>query len=514
MLIYRIQSANHCTPDYRSIIVFPVSSRISINLAGEGRINGSSVSAWWITPAVYMVLSVLCLVTFHGITDNYLFNDDFSWMSRARYDMTPSNLFTYRVVNFFRPLINVTFYAFEHLAPGNLKLQYTFNILLHFICSVLILHLFTRILGNRWQAIVGAVLFAVSSIHTGAVFWISARTTLLSTALLLGAILVTISGKGRGRLTVISSTVLFVLSLLAKETAIAGLPILLFVWLLYRDDWKSAAALKTSLISWSVVSAAYLITRKLVIGGFTQHNWGPGLHILRNTAGGFLYQLRPWPFFSLFYHKGTVLNEPTHQFLPELLVIGVLALLWYLGRVTDKRREYTLGTLWALTALVPAAAFKYRFFSTVSITQNRYYYLSSVGTILIFVLVLALLWNSRKTAARFASAAAIYIFISGSIVRVDRLEKVWSDYTKMYEESVGFIIANVEERPKYTVAALEEPPLAFPYVADAVSLYKPDWKVNEVEGGLQQAQHFAPCVYMLFNYDGGRVESVNVYALE
>ena len=509
-----IQLANHCTPDCCCIIVFPVSPRISINLTGEGRANNSGVSAWWITPVVYVVLFVLCLITYHGITDNYLFNDDFSWMSRARFDMTPSNLFTYRVVNFFRPLINVTFYAFEHLAPGNLTLQYAFNLLLHFICSVLVFHLFIRLLNDWRQAAAGAALFAVSSIHTGAVFWISARTTLLSTALLLGAILLLITGKKRRRFTVISSTALFILSLLAKETAIAGLPILFLIWFLYRDEWKKTAVLKTSIISWSVVSAMYLITRKLVIGEFAQHNWGPGLHMLRNTAGGFLYQLRPWPFFSLFYHKGTALQEPTHPVLPELLVIGVLAFIWFLGRVTERRREFTLGSLWALAALVPASAFMYRFFSTVSITQNRYYYLSSVGTSLLFVLVLALLWNSRKTILRTLSIAVLCVFIAGSIVRVDRLEKVWSDFTGMYRESVSFMVTTIEENPGYTTAALENPPLAFPYVADAVSLYKSDWKIKKVEGGVQQARPFAPCVYIMFNYDGDRVESVDVHTLE
>ncbi len=58
---------------------------------------------------------------------------------------------------------------------------------------------------------------------------------MLSTALLLGAILVLITGKKRGRSTVISATALFALSLLAKETAIAGLPILMVIWFLYRD---------------------------------------------------------------------------------------------------------------------------------------------------------------------------------------------------------------------------------------------------------------------------------------
>jgi hypothetical protein len=450
---------------------------------------------------------LLCIVTYHGITDDYLFNDDFSWMSSARYDMTPSNIFTYRVVNFFRPLINVTFYAFEHLAPGNVRLQYDFNILLHFICSVLVFHIFVRLLGGWRPAAAGAAMFAVSSIHTGAVFWISARTTLLSTALLLCAILILIDEARHRRLALVSSAALFSLSLLAKETAIAGLPILFFIWILYRGRWKNASALRTSVMTWAVVSAAYLATRRLVIGGFTQHNWGPGLHMLRNTAGGFLYELRPWPFFSLFWHKGTMLAEPTHPFLPELLAVGVLAFILYLGRAAGRQREFALGTLWTLAALVPASAFRYRFYSTASITQNRYYYLSSVGTIMLFVLVLGLIWNSRKKALRALCVAAVCIFIAGSIVRVYRIEKVWSDFTELYRKTVDFVITTAEQEPGLTTAALKDPPLAFPYIADAVSLYRPGWKTVEAEGGIEEARPYAPCVYIPFVSEGDLVAS-------
>jgi hypothetical protein len=488
-----------------------VSTKIPIDLSSGAR-GGADEPAWF-TPAVYAVLFILCLVTYHGISDNYLFNDDFSWISRARYEMTPSNMFTYRVVAFFRPLVNVTFYVFERLAPGNLKLYYSTNLLLHFLCSVLVFHIFLRILRDRWQAAAGAFLFAVSSIHTGAVFWISARTTLLSSALLLGATLLLMPPKAGSRRTVIASSTLFALALLAKETAIAGLPILLVIWLLYRKE-SGAGSLKTALISWTVVSVMYLAARGAVIGGFTQHNWGPGLHMLRNTAGGFLYQLRPWPFFSLFWHEGTALKEPAHPLLPELTVIGAIAFIWWLGRAAGKGREFMLATAWTLVALVPASAFRYRFYSTVSITQNRYYYLSSVGAILLFVLVLALLWNSRRTVLRVICAVVLAVFIAGSIVRVDRLEKVWSDFTRMYEESVAFIVTTVEDEQGISAVAIEDPPLAFPYAAEAVSLYHPEWTVREVEGGPERARGLAPCVYIGFKYEGDRVAGVDIQRLD
>jgi hypothetical protein len=428
--------------------------------------------------------------------------------------MTPRNIFTYRVVDFFRPLVNISFYAFERLAPGNIRLQYSFDLMLHFICSVLVFHIFRRILGDWRTAAAGAAMFAVSSIHTGAVFWISARTTLLSTAFLLAGILVMLApGRREGR-SVTAAAALFALALLSKETAVAGLPILLLLYLTYRRGPGGAGVMRKSLAAWTALSAAYLVTRYLVIGGFTKHDWSPGLHMIRNIAGGFLYQLRPWPFYSLFWHEGTAVMEPAHPFLPEILAVGALAFLWWAGRATGKSREAALGTLWSLAALVPASAFRYRFYSTVSITQNRYYYLSSVGVILLFTLALGLLWDSRRRLLRVLAAAILAVYTAGSVVRVDRLEKVWSDFTRMYEESVKVIVSSVEEHPGYKDVALEDPPLAFPYVAEAVSLYRPEWKVYSVEGGAARARSFAPCVYIMFKYDGDRVESVDVRVLE
>ena len=46
--------------------------------------------------------------------------------------------------------------------------------------------------------------------------------------------------------------------------------------------------------------------RQAFMGGYFRENWGPGWHAARNVAGGFLYQLYPWPFFSLFYPSRNV----------------------------------------------------------------------------------------------------------------------------------------------------------------------------------------------------------------
>ena len=327
--------------------------------------------------AIYVLLYLLCTVTFHGMTDNHLFNDDFSWLDAARHSMEGGSVVTTRVVGFFRPLVNISFHSMERLSPGNIPLHYSFNLLLHFICTLLVFHLLSRLVGNAWTAAAGAALFAVTSIHTGAVLWVSARTTLLSSALLLGSLLLLAKG-GTVRRTA-GAGLLFALALAAKETAIAGLFLALLLFLLPSPARPSRAGIAV----FAAVSALYLITRALVMGGFLQANWGPGLHMARNIGGGFLYQFYPWPLFTLFWPQAAHIPESAHPILPEIAAFPLAILLIWAGARTKERPLYILGTGWALLALLPASLFRYRFFSTVSMTQNRYYYLSSVGTVLV-----------------------------------------------------------------------------------------------------------------------------------
>ena len=80
----------------------------------------------------YVFTLVLVLAVYHGIVDNYLFNDDFLWLSKARHEMD-GNVLTFRVIGFFRPFINLSFFVTERLAPGNLPLYYVTNLLLHWL---------------------------------------------------------------------------------------------------------------------------------------------------------------------------------------------------------------------------------------------------------------------------------------------------------------------------------------------------------------------------------------------
>jgi hypothetical protein len=92
--------------------------------------------------------------------------------------------------------------------------------------------------------------------------------------------------------------VLYALALLAKEDAVIGVALLALIWW-FRDRRRDVLPDVRVLVYFGAVTIAYLVVRTLVIDHVTQDNWGPGLHALRNLAGGFLYQvyrgrLRAW----------------------------------------------------------------------------------------------------------------------------------------------------------------------------------------------------------------------------
>ena len=85
----------------------PVAAKLSDRLAARG--------SPWARPALYAALCLLSFAAYHGFTHAWLFNDDFSWLREARHEMHPATILTHRVVDFFRPLVNLSFWASERL---------------------------------------------------------------------------------------------------------------------------------------------------------------------------------------------------------------------------------------------------------------------------------------------------------------------------------------------------------------------------------------------------------------
>lgn len=438
--------------------------------------------------------------TYRNLAGDYLYNDDFRWMSQARYQMTPGNLLGFQVVGFFRPLINVMFYITERVIPGNLHAYYATNLGLHLFCGLLVFQLVERLMRSGTIAAGTALFFLVTSTHYSAVGWISARTTLVSTLLLLWSLMVVVD-RPRAWWRQAAAATLYALALAAKEDAVVGVLLLaLIAW--FRRPHGEALPDRATIAVFGVITVAYLVVRTAVMQHLAQPNWGPGPHVFRNLAGGLLYQLYPWSLASLL-HVGRNIAVPTQALWPEVLAIPVVALLVAAGVALKRGREVAFALAWTLIALLPVAPFRIRFFHTDWLTHDRYYYLSSIGTCLCIVTLLDGVWEMARGRARVRAAVitAAVVIVCGEIASVNECDGRFRRIKTNYQSLENLVTERLDQEHVLTTCALEDWPMQATFMRDVFALKRPGWKMVPVKNA-EEAEAVRPCLYIRFERRG------------
>lgn len=165
---------------------------------------------------------------------------------------------THSLGNYYRPLTSLSFVVDTIYAKGNPFFYHQTNILFHAFTAVLISCLALLITKSRVAGILSGAFFAAQPLQLGAAAWIGGRTDVLSSFFLLGfvtALVLYLRSPKPGWLVV--SVVSFVLAALAKEQAIAILPVIpLSVFVFGSGKWKDAGKL---CIPFGTVTVLYLL---------------------------------------------------------------------------------------------------------------------------------------------------------------------------------------------------------------------------------------------------------------
>lgn len=133
-----------------------------------------------------------------------------------------------RLANGFRPLLRLSFVV-DQRTWGLVPIGFiATNLLLHALTVLAVAALARRRLGSEVAVALAATIFALQPAHAMAVAWTSGRSTVLSTALMLAAMLAHERAVGSIRWRSLS-LLLMALAVLAKETALV-LPALLLLW--------------------------------------------------------------------------------------------------------------------------------------------------------------------------------------------------------------------------------------------------------------------------------------------
>jgi hypothetical protein len=475
-------------------------------------VTGNHSSNRYYQLGTHAAIVLLGVLTYFGVWDNSLYKDDYVWMTAARDDMRGAGILLHQTAGFFRPMSNVVFYVGEHIAPGNIAVYNVTNLVIHLVNSILVLHLLRVLYGSRFVAAAAAVIFVAAQSHSGAVLWVSARTTLVMTGLLLASFLVA-AGAERSLRRTAPVLLFYALALATKETAVAGLGLAGLLFL--RRRWSGETGIDAvTLGGYVLVTVVYLAVRTAVMGPVDQDNWGLGTHAVANIFGGVLYSYYPWVLTHIVGPTGA-LRPSASPLWPEAVGALVVVALVAVSPAGRRRRGMMLAVGWTMIALVPASFFTFRFLEAYSLVHNRYYYLAGVGVSASVAMIAGWLWSSRVNArtARTAAVAVVLLAVSANVFTVREREAHWGYSNSSFERMVRDVVAQVAAQPEMPTVVVTGLSGWQPYVARAIEYFRPERPVVYEPAGPEGADGHRPCLLVDLDQADDKSVTFRMYEL-
>lgn len=345
------------------------------------------------------------------------------------------------VMGYYRPVISLSYWADRVLWGLNPAGFHLTNLCWHLLATLLVYAVAlrtTRQVPGAWAA---AMAFGVLPAHTEAIGWIQGRTDLISTTLVLLALLALLCSRDSTGGAVWSWGALgglgFLLALLAKES-VAPLPLAWIVWEVSTPDagpWrKRLAGLSSRIVPLLVAGLAYWALRRWAVGelvGFPMSLTPLGLRILALLSVLAEYgRVLLFPDLRLNLHRILRVAPAPATFAAALGVLLVLGGgLWAAWRWA---RRFFPWVAWLPVMLLPPLCFilyapapETGFF-----TAERFLYLSSVGwCVLLGSLISRVLDSPRGSAWGAIIFGAMLAGYAGlTLIRL----QPWADAADLY----------------------------------------------------------------------------------
>lgn len=306
-----------------------------------------------------------------------------------------------------RPLLKFSYTLSWTAGLGALGFH-LFNVAVHALATLLVYLLSGRFVegalagrGREWggrAAFLAAMLFALHPVHTEAVTYICGRSSSLSALFYLGSVWAYLEGveRGKRRLRLAVSPLLFLAAVATKETAVT-LPLALLLWeILAGRGWRRALSEQWAHWGLLVVAMAAILTHpkylSLLLFSSELRNMQDNLINQVNGLGYLLSRL-------VLVHRLNI--DPDLAIVSRMdaamwlkLALSLAALGWGWG-VRRSRPWLLFGMLWFLLALMPSNSI----FARLDLVNERHLYLADFGVFLALSCEAAL-WHERLSAWR------------------------------------------------------------------------------------------------------------------
>jgi tetratricopeptide (TPR) repeat protein len=393
-----------------------------------------------VLPVLLAIVAVLPSVTGEPVWDDVFWSRQIAWFTSLGAVLSPPPDIPDWPRGYFRPTATLS-YVLDHWLYGadwNRGRHFT-NILAHALATLGVWLLARRLLRDRPQAALGALLaalvHAVHPIHIESVGWIGARVDVLATLFLLPTALLALAWRDRRSVpALLALPACFLLALGGKEVAVTGLVLVpLVLWLAPPvADAPPPRAIATWLPVGTLLLVAVGVYAGLRVAGSDSVVGdidAPDATTLIRASGYYVIKL-VWPWPHLNYAVWSQVPA-----LPMAVLAVAAALAATVAAAWARRRGHgatpLLGLLWSGVALAPSLVIALSSFAANPVAE-RYLYLPSVGLALALGATVAELAAGRWRAPALGIAAALLLAgLAGSVLR----SYDWSDNVRLWSSA-------------------------------------------------------------------------------
>ncbi len=397
-------------------------------------------------PAIVIYLLLLSVFLFSPMLGSFFVGDDFTWLKWA----TDSNsgvlkYFTESNGFFYRPGTKVYFYLMYNTFWLNQVTYHIVSLFLHFAVTVIFLVIAKKVFKSTLLATFAAFLFLITSGSTEAVFWISSTGYLFNALFGLLGLLFFIFWEEKKKLYFyLLSFASFSLALLFHELGIF-LPLLIIA---YKLKDNSLVFLKKILVRKDFLFLFAPVLIYLIARYMANSHWLSGdynydfVKLPFNFFGnilGYISLTLLGPFALPFYEKLRSITRENILFTLSLFPLILLVFYFLYSKFkrlfeVQEKKIIIFGLSFFLVALLP-------FIGLGNIT-SRYNYLSSIGIIIIFVILIKKLYYFLLENGKNIAFTCIFVLVLVySLFQVIQIQQTYFDWQGAGEKVKKYLVS-------------------------------------------------------------------------
>jgi len=396
-----------------------------------------------------LILFVCFLLYLPSIFNELTYFDDYTLLVKNKSFISSSgnliNSFTEDVFisnadMYYRPILTISFIVDTVLGNGSTWFYHLSNILLHTLCCISVFYLLVSLGYKKQSSFLATALFAIHPVLTPGVSWIPGRNdTLLALFSLLSIALFVKEVKNDQRYLFLLHSLLFILAMFTKETAVVIIPVCLVYYFLVVKK-KSVTNLLPYFIVWFLAIAVWWLIRKVVLVYFSTN---PSEYFLKAGVANLPSLLQ---YFGKVFFPFNLTPLPTIMDTNYLYgLVSLVIFLFVCIRYSDRKRFVVFGFFWFLIFLFPSL-FTHNFSLKIGsdyMLEHRLY-MPLVGVLislmeLSFFRALKVGLNGRFLAYSIVVVSFVFINLR---------------YQLVFKDRVSFWLAATKGSPKFAFAHL------------------------------------------------------------